>query len=82
MRVGAIAEFECNTSKPKKWTFQNGDLPSNVMFSGNHDEFLTIFDVQFDQVGIYKCIYSDNSVAKEKRGSLEIIGINILMPIH
>ena len=58
--VGNIAKFVCITNKTVLWTFEIGPVPNSARVSGKVGEVLTIYNVQVEDSGYYRCSIKDN----------------------
>ena len=57
-KVGQDARYVCRSFKDRIWTFNNGKLPSNVVFEMSN-LILVIQNIQFHNVGFYQCTTYD-----------------------
>ena len=75
VNIGDNAEFKCGTKNHKKWTFENSELPDNVLITGKDNETIKIQNVQLSNSGIYRCIYTDyNDLDIVEKGQLAVTG--------
>ena len=51
--LGEWVKFECFTITPTRWTFNDGNLPTNAMILDNR--FLYIRDITVSNKGYYEC---------------------------
>lgn len=57
--VGENANFLCRSYREKKWTFNNGKIPSNVVLTGKNKSILIISNIQLNNRGTYECTTTD-----------------------
>ena len=58
--VGNIAKFVCISYKMVQWSFETGPLPNKARISGKLGEVLTIYNIQLEDSGYYRCSMKEN----------------------